>query len=113
MTDALAVRLLTKKCVGHGHADDALEALLRDMGRSSHICIADRIVQRYEEKDLVLTEPVKAGNVLKLWVVSSFYHKLTEALYLTPVARLGKNSLGPIASCRSSSDCAMRLCLAC
>ena len=71
MTDVFAVRLLAEQCVGHGHADDALEALLGDTGCSSKVCIANRVARGHKVEDVVLTEPVKAGDVLKLWIMST------------------------------------------
>lgn len=68
MTDVMAVSMLTEQCVGHSHADDTLEALLRNMSSSGKVCIANCVMQGHKVEDIVLTEPMKAGDILKLCV---------------------------------------------
>ena len=69
MTDVMAVSLLTEQCVGNSHADDAFEALLRNMSSSGKVCIANCVIQGHEVEDIVLTEPMKAGDILKLYIM--------------------------------------------
>ena len=74
VTDVLAVRLFPEYRVGHSHANDALEALLRHLSHCSKICVFDRLTQRDEVEDVILAEPGDAGDVLKLLIISTSYY---------------------------------------